>query len=65
MAGVPIERIADYLGHLTIRLTMIYARIRPHDDFGAPLIERAHAIASGKVLSRNAKRGDSAEGVNE
>lgn len=48
MAGVPIERIADYLGHSTIRLTMIYARFRPHDDFDAPLIERAHAIASGR-----------------
>ena len=47
MAGVPIERIADYLGHSTIRLTMIYARFRPHDDFDAPLIERSHAIATG------------------
>lgn len=38
MAGVSIERIADYLGHSTIRLTVIYARFRPHDDFDAPLI---------------------------
>ena len=51
MAGVPIERIADYLGHSTIRLTMIYARFRPHDDFDAPLIERAHAIATGAPSS--------------
>jgi integrase len=50
MAGVPIERIADYLGHSTIRLTMIYARFRPHDDFDAPLIERTHAIASGRSV---------------
>jgi integrase len=47
MAGLPIERIADYLGHSTIRLTMIYARFRPHDDYDAPMIERAHAIATG------------------
>jgi integrase len=52
MAGVPIDRIADYLGHSTIRLTMIYARFRPHDDFDAPLIERAHAIASGKTTAQ-------------
>jgi hypothetical protein len=54
MAGVPIERIADYLGHSTIRLTIIYARFRPHDEFDAPLIERADAIASGKLTSPGA-----------
>jgi integrase len=53
MAGVPIERIADYLGHSTIRLTMIYARFRPHDDFDAPLIERAHAITKGGLTGRS------------
>ena len=63
MAGVPIERIADYLGHSTIRLTMIYARFRPHDDFDAPLIERAHAIASGKGNSQTTQQGDPAPGT--
>lgn len=59
MAGVPIERIADYLGHSTIRLTMIYARFRPHDEFDAPFIERAHAIASGKTLATLAPQPES------
>src|SRR3712207_3357654 len=49
MAGVPIDRIADYFGHSTIRLTMICARCRPHDDFDALLVERARAIASGSI----------------
>jgi hypothetical protein len=48
-----LERIADYLACSTIRLTTTYARVRPHDDFDAPLSERFHAIASGKTIGFN------------
>jgi integrase len=40
-AGVRLERISDWLGHADIRMTRIYARFMPADEYDAPFIERA------------------------
>jgi integrase len=40
-AGVRLERISDWLGHADIRMTRIYARFMPADDYDAPFIDRA------------------------
>ncbi len=42
-AGVRLERISDWLGHADIRMTRIYARFMPADEYDAPFIERARA----------------------
>ena len=42
-AGVRLERISDWLGHTDIRMTRIYARFMPADEYDAPFIERARA----------------------
>ena len=36
-AGVRLERISDWLGHADIRMTRIYARFMPADEYDAPL----------------------------
>lgn len=43
-AGVRLERISDWLGHADIRMTRIYARFMPADEYDAPFIERARAV---------------------
>jgi len=40
-AGVRLERISDWLGHADIRMTRIYARFMPTDEYDAPFIDRA------------------------
>lgn len=40
-AGVRLERISDWLGHADIRMTRIYARFMPADEYDAPFIDRA------------------------
>jgi len=43
-AGVRLERISDWLGHADIRMTRIYARFMPADEYDAPFIERARDV---------------------
>ena len=43
-AGVRLERISDWLGHADIRMTRIYARFMPADEYDAPFIERARSV---------------------
>ena len=40
-AGVRLERISDWLGHADIRMTRVYARFMPADEYDAPFIDRA------------------------
>lgn len=44
-----LERICEWMGHASIRQTVIYARFAPDDTFDGPVAERAALIAEGEI----------------
>jgi integrase len=51
--GVRLERMKEWLGHSTIRLTEIYARFAPDDTFDEPAAENAADVAEGTQNKRH------------
>ena len=52
-ANVPLERVQEWLGHSTIKLTAIYSRFAPDEASDEPAAEKAADFADGATDGRS------------